>query len=49
LNEWLKLMLDEIRRKQREREEVLRERERREAGERTERGPSHPTDPPRSS
>jgi hypothetical protein len=29
LNEWLKLMLDEIRRKRRERDEALRERERR--------------------
>jgi hypothetical protein len=32
LNEWLSLMLDEIRRKQREREEAARERERREPG-----------------
>jgi len=34
LNEWLKLMLEEIRRKQREREEILRERARRESARR---------------
>lgn len=32
MNEWLKLMMDEIRRKQREQAEVLRERERRRSG-----------------
>jgi hypothetical protein len=31
VNEWVKLMLEEVRRKQREREEALRERERRKA------------------
>jgi hypothetical protein len=32
LNDWLKLMLEEIRRKEREREEALREHERRQPG-----------------
>lgn len=32
LNEWLKLMLEEIHRKQREREEAEREHERRQGG-----------------
>lgn len=41
LNEWLKLMLDEIRRKQREREEAARERARRDSG------PAVPRDAPR--
>ncbi len=43
LNEWLKLMLDEIRRKQRERDEAQRERARR-AGDKTGAGPP-PRDP----
>jgi hypothetical protein len=49
LNEWLKLMLEEIRRKQREREEVLRERERRASGKSGNTpgtAPSGPADPP---
>jgi hypothetical protein len=49
LNEWLKLMLDEIRRKQRERDEARRERERRgpeqSGGQRDEAGPPRPANP----
>lgn len=47
MNEWLKLMLEEIRRKEREREDALRERQRRGPGPGTprpddERGPTSP-------
>jgi hypothetical protein len=49
LNEWLKLMLDEIRRKQREREEARSERERRgpdrSGGPRGDAEPPRPADP----
>lgn len=43
MNEWLKLMLEEIRRKEREREAAARERERRALG--TPDG-TRPADPP---
>ena len=52
MNEWLKLMLDEIRRKERERAEIERERERRRSGsgnDAQEAGrASRPADPPGS-
>jgi hypothetical protein len=46
LNEWLKLMLEEIRRKDREREEAVRERERRRTGTSGAAEPPRPADSP---
>jgi hypothetical protein len=46
LNEWLKLMLEEIRRKEREREEAAREHERRQADASRASGSTRPADSP---
>ena len=46
LNEWLKLMLEEIRLKEREQEDAAREHERRQADASRAPGPARPADSP---